>query len=127
MFNTKIMISLNRLWVIAAILALSMFSWKSQENIVNTSQFESVSRLKNTYATQLTWTKTNFKTSTYLWWYVGIYSSCDNVSLSGTSTSGIYDISVQGRNESFEAYCELNTDGGNWMVSRIIIVCVGNW
>ena len=50
-----------------------------------------------------------------------LFSPCDDVSQSGWSISGIYNINVQGRNGSVPVYCELNTYGGNWLVSYFIV------
>ena len=50
-----------------------------------------------------------------------IFLPCDDVSQSGWSTSGIYNIKVQGRNGSVLVYCKLNTNGGNWLVSYFIV------
>ena len=52
--------------------------------------------------------------------FAEIISSCDKVSRSGFNTSGIYDITVQGRSGPVPVYCELNTNGGNWLVSYFI-------
>ena len=43
--------------------------------------------------------------------------SCDDVSQSGLNTNGIHNITVQGRSGLVPVYCDLNTDGGNWLVS----------
>ena len=53
--------------------------------------------------------------------FAEIISPCDKVSLSGFNISGIYNITVQGRSEPVPVYCELNTNGGNWLVSYFII------
>ena len=53
--------------------------------------------------------------------FAEIFSSFADVLLSGSNTSGIYYIKVQGRNESVPVYCELNTNAGNWLVSYFII------
>ena len=53
--------------------------------------------------------------------FEGIFSSCGDASRSRTNTSGIYYITVQGRDEPVPIYCELNTNGGNWLVSYFII------
>ena len=49
-----------------------------------------------------------------------IFPSCDDVSRSGLNISGIYNISVQGTNGNIPVYCELDTNGGNWLVSYSI-------
>ena len=48
------------------------------------------------------------------------FSSCNDVSRFELHTSGIYSISVQGRSEPVPVYCELNANGGNWLVSYSI-------
>ena len=49
-----------------------------------------------------------------------IFSSCDDVSRSGLNRNGIYYISVQNRSNPVPVYCELDTNGGNWLVSYSI-------
>ena len=53
--------------------------------------------------------------------FAEIISSCDDVSQSVSNTSGIYYITVQGRNGPVQVYCELTSNGGNWLVSYFII------
>ena len=54
--------------------------------------------------------------------FVEIISSCDKASRFEFNTSRIYNITVQGRSGTVPVYCELNTNGGNWLVSYFIII-----
>ena len=45
-----------------------------------------------------------------------ILSNCLDVSLAGNNESGIYEITVLGRDEKNKVYCDLETDGGGWLV-----------
>ena len=52
--------------------------------------------------------------------FADIFLSCNHVSRFELLTSGIYNISVQDRSEPVPVYCELDTNGGNWLVSYSI-------
>ena len=43
--------------------------------------------------------------------------SCDDISKSVSNISGVYNINVQGRSGPVPVYCDLDINGGNWLVS----------
>ena len=52
-----------------------------------------------------------------IFFHTDIFSNCSDVSGSGCASSGVYHITVPGRTNPVQVYCDLNTDGGGWLVS----------
>ena len=50
--------------------------------------------------------------------FVSEIRDCKDIALAGFTSSGVYNITVPGRTNSVQVYCDLNTDGGGWLVSR---------
>ena len=42
---------------------------------------------------------------------------CQDVMDSGSTESGVYPVTPEGTNVTFDVYCDLSTDGGGWLVS----------
>ena len=47
-----------------------------------------------------------------------IARDCADVQLSGETMSGIYRITPEGATDSYDVFCDLDTDGGGWLVSN---------
>ena len=46
-------------------------------------------------------------------------SNCRDVAQAGFNKSGIFNITVPGKPEKVQVYCDFETEGGGWLVSFI--------
>ena len=45
------------------------------------------------------------------------FLNCRDISRAGNTESGIYNITLSGRAGKDQVYCDLETDGGGWLVN----------
>ena len=47
-------------------------------------------------------------------------TDCADILAEGVTKSGVYKIRPLNFNEPFEVYCDMDTDGGGWMVRKLL-------
>ena len=50
------------------------------------------------------------------------FPNCRDVAQAGFNKGGIFSITVPGKSERFEIYCDFETNGGDWLVSFVYIL-----